>query len=212
MPQQSSENRLAPSTSHALDDGPVFESVTAVPDSGEQVHRIRARRYYLVSPDEVFAAWASRSAWESWMRLRARSRASLSPYPGGAFRLELAEGPTIHVITGEVLEARRPELLSMTWVHHGRSDRSSTVDLSIRARRGLTELVLVHSHIENRREASWLMRLWSAALLRLGPYLTDFEYAPGAMAHRGDPAAELSMAAKADVHPTRMPTTFARSA
>jgi hypothetical protein len=107
------------------------------------------------------------------MRLRARSRSSFAAYRGGAFRLELAEGPTIHVVTGFVTNIQTSELISLEWVHHNALDRGSALEVTFRQHAEHTELSLDHRDITNRREASWLMRLWSSALERLGTLTTD---------------------------------------
>lgn len=133
--------------------------------------RIRARRAYTVTQEELFAAWTRRDALDVWLRLRSRSRVMLAPQRGGAFRLELAEGPTIHLITGSVLDVRSPEYLSLSWVHHEKSDQPCLVEISFRERLHRGEISLLHRHIENRREAAWLMQLWSSALRRLGAHL-----------------------------------------
>jgi len=157
-------------TAPGVEDGPVLEcSLRGSPN--DRLLRIRARRRYAASRDEVFAAWTSRLAWDSWMRLRARSRSSVAPYRGGAFRLELAEGPTISIVTGTFLELRAPESLTLGWQHHG-AEHGSIVDVSLRTRFERTELALTHSQISSRREAAWLMRLWTLALRRLDGYLS----------------------------------------
>jgi uncharacterized protein YndB with AHSA1/START domain len=112
MPLESFET---PPTAFAIDDGPLLERAPRESEAAQQQRlRIRARRVFPVSRNELFAAWTTRSGWESWFRLRARSRALVTPYPGGAFRLELAEGPTIHVISGSAREIRLDEFLSFT--------------------------------------------------------------------------------------------------
>jgi uncharacterized protein YndB with AHSA1/START domain len=130
----------------------------------------------------VFAAWTRRHGWESWLRLRARSRVILAPTQGGAFRLELAEGATIHVITGTISEFLAPNLLALTWRHCDMSDSGSLIEVALRDLHGATELTFVHSHIDRRREAAWLMRLWAMALNRLGDYLAEGS-APGHRRH-----------------------------
>ena len=210
MPQQSSETRPVPPTAHPLDDGPVLECAALAGEAGDQSLRIHARRVYPVTRDEVFAAWTRRTAWDSWMRLRARSRATLSPYRGGAFRLELAEGPTIHVITGMVNELRSPEFLSLGWVRQGRCDHASVIDVWIRDRHGLAEMTLIHGHIASRREASWLMRLWTTVLDRFGGYIAE-----GAMPVTRRRSEMTGTIAHTNGPETRRPgirTTFARSA
>ena len=154
-------------TPFAIDERPVFECAPPGAVAAEQDIRIRARRPFSASRDELFAAWTDRTAWESWLRLRARSRAILAPYTNGVFRLELGEGPRIHVITGIVREVRAHEFVSFTWIHHGISDQVSVLEVTFGNRRGPSELQLVHRSIASRREAAWLMRLWSSALDRL---------------------------------------------
>ena len=161
MPLSSSETLLAAPTSGSLD-GPTLECST----DADRL-RIRARRAYETSCEELFAAWTRRDALDLWLRLRSRSRVMLSPQIGGSFRLELAEGPTIHVITGAVIDYQPAEYLSLSWIHHEKSDRPSIVQVSFRERNGRGEIGLVHREIENRREAAWLMKLWSNALARL---------------------------------------------
>jgi uncharacterized protein YndB with AHSA1/START domain len=174
MPLPSSDTQLAPCPlSHPLEIGPLLDRAPLAADSTEPTLRIRARRLYTVPRGDLYAAWTRRTAWESWMRLRARSRTTLSPRRGGDFRLELAEGATIHVITGSINDIRAGELLSLSWLHHTKSERSSMVDVTFRGRQGMTELTLAHSGITSRREAAWLMRLWSEALDRLASYLHD---------------------------------------
>ena len=168
----------SPAPTHALDDGPildgpVLECAQPRTDVADQALRIRAHRFYPVPREDLFGSWTRRTAWDSWMRLRARSRSTLAPHRGGAFRLELAEGPTIHVITGMVNDIQPHELISLSWVHHDTGDRGSIVDVGFRSRQHGTDLTLAHRGISSRREASWLMRLWSTVLGRLGQYTVD---------------------------------------
>ena len=166
MTLQSFETPQIPPTPHALGDGPVLDCASRGVEPAEQLLRIRARRLLPTTPDQLFAAWTRRAAWESWLRLRARSRATLVAYPGAAFRLELAEGPTIHVITGTVREVQPDEFLSFTWVHQNTNDYGSVIEVSFASYGDRTELELLHRGIASRREAAWLMRLWTAALSR----------------------------------------------
>jgi uncharacterized protein YndB with AHSA1/START domain len=168
MPLESFET---PSTAFPIDDGPLLERAPHESETAEQRLRIRARRAFPVLRNELFAAWTTRAAWESWFRLRARSRAIVTPYSGGAFRLELAEGPTIHVITGSTREIRIDEFVSFSWVHHDTSDYGSIVEIAFDQRCNRSELRLTHHSIASRREAAWLMRLWAAALDRLDRYV-----------------------------------------
>ena len=175
MTLQSSETTPLPPKPHSLDDGPVLACAPGADaaDPGHQLLQIRARRFYPVSREELFATWIGQTGWDSWMRLRARSRSTLAPYRGGAFRLELGDGPTIHVITGDVSELRSPEFLSFSWLHESSSDHGSTLDVTFREHNGQSELILLHRSITSRREAAWLMRLWAAVLARLGAYLQE---------------------------------------
>src|SRR5215207_8247647 len=106
MPLESVETPVAFATARTIDDGPVLECAPPGIDTGTHPLLIRAHRLYPVACEDLFATWMRRNAWDSWMRLRARSRSTLAPHQGGAFRLELAEGPTIHVITGAVNDIR----------------------------------------------------------------------------------------------------------
>lgn len=166
MTQLSSETRQIAPTPPALADGPVLLCPPPGAEPGEQLLGIHARRLMATTPDELFAAWTSRAAWESWLRLRARSRATVAANPGASFRLELAEGPTIHVITGTIREVQPDEFLSFTWVHENTNDHGSIIDVSFTSHGENTELDLLHHGIASRREAAWLMRLWTAALSR----------------------------------------------
>ena len=169
MSLSSFENTLAAPTPSTQHDGPTLECSN---DPGALL-RIRARRTYSVSREELFAAWTRRNALDLWLRLRSRSRVMLAPQIGGAFRLELGEGPTIHVITGTVIDIRAGEQLSLSWTHHEKSDRTSVVQVSFRERNRRGEILLLHQGIENRREAAWLMKLWSNALARLDGYFAE---------------------------------------
>lgn len=173
MPLHSFESRASVVPAPAVEHGPILECSPPAAESSAQILRIRARRLYTASGDEVFAAWTSRMAWDSWMRLRARSRALVAGFPGGAFRLELAEGPTIHVVIGTFVEVHRPDRLKFTWQHQHAGDNGSTVDVMINTRLDRTELTLIHTNIGSRREAAWLMRLWSRVLRRLSEYLAE---------------------------------------
>ena len=151
-------NRVAPDTG-PTENGPLLESTTLG-------SRIRANRFFGAPPDDVLSAWTSAAAWESWMRLRSKSRAVLTESPDAAFRLEVAEGSLIHVITGE-LGRRTDGRLSLSWFHHGVSERASTISVMVSEDSGGTVLSFLHERIASRREASWLMRFWSTALRRL---------------------------------------------
>lgn len=177
MPQPSFESRLSPVAPPVVEQGPILEHSSPGSDATGEL-QIRARRIYSASRDEVFAAWTNRTAWETWMRLRAKSRASLASYQGGAFRLELAEGPTIHVITGAFVVHKAPDHLRFSWQHHDGYDRASTVDVTIRSRRDASELSLIHLDIASRREAAWLMRFWATVMRRLDQYLASHEAEP----------------------------------
>lgn len=166
MTLQSFATHPISSTTRALSDGPVLICAPPGEEASDHLLRIRARRLLPTTPDQLFAAWTRRAAWESWLRLRARSRATLAANPGAAFRLELAEGPTIHVIVGTVREVRPDEFLSLTWVHQNAHDYGSVIDVSFASCGDQTELELLHYGIASRREAAWLMRLWTAALSR----------------------------------------------
>lgn len=170
MPHHSFESSLSSPAPTVVEHGPLLECAPVGADAAPTL-RIRARRAYGCSEEELFRAWTARSAWERWMRLRARSRASMGPYPGGAFRLELAEGPTIHVVTGVVLKLQAPNHLRLSWQHLEGAGGASTVDVTIRHRLDWTELVLTHGDIGSRRDAAWLMRLWTIVLGRLGDHI-----------------------------------------
>jgi uncharacterized protein YndB with AHSA1/START domain len=209
MPLQSSEPRPATTTPFALDDGPILECAPHGTDGVDQLLRIRAQRRYSTRRDDLFATWTRRTAWDSWMRLRARSRATLSAYPGGSFRLELAEGPTIHVVTGTLIDVRPPEFLSLSWVHNTTHDQGSTVDVTFREHLDQTELTLVHRSITSRREASWLMRLWGSFLGRLGDYVEAGQ--PSSLRRVRDIARRISETRESPPQ-RRIGGSFARSA
>src|SRR5688500_11390905 len=170
MPQQSFESSLSSPAATAAEYGPLLEGAQGSADAGHTL-RIRARRSYTCSADDLFAAWTSRVAWERWMRLRAKSRASIAACRGGAFRLELAEGPTIHVVTGTVLTLHEPDHVRLSWQHLQGNKRMNVVDVTIRPRLERTELVFTHSDIASRRDAAWHMRLWAMTLRRLGDHV-----------------------------------------
>jgi len=182
MPLQSFETLPTP---FAIADGPLLEYAPQETETADAHLRIRARRVFPVSRNELFAAWTTRAAWESWLRLRARSRAAVTASPGGGFRLELAEGPTIHVITGTSREIRVDEFVSFTWMHHDTNDFGSIVEITFAHRCDQAELRLLHHSIASRREAAWLMRLWAAALDHLDRYFA----ASGVVARRASSAA-----------------------
>ena len=207
MPQTSSDARSASSTPPALAEGPALGYAAALTDPADRTICIRARRVYDVARTDVFAAWTRRHGWESWLRLRARSRVMLTNARGGAFRLELAEGPTIHVITGSIQELVAPSFLALTWWHSEKSDSVSLIEVTLRDLHGATELTFVHSHVD-RREAAWLMRLWAMALDRLGDYLAE------GIAPERERAVTSSFAASPDhvLRARRLSARYARSA
>ena len=213
MPLQSSENRPAPPSSTpataASGDGPVLDCASLAGDPLHQTLRIRARRLYPIAPEDLFAIWTRRQGWDAWMRLRARSRSSLAAYRGGSFRLELAEGPTIHVVTGVVTDIRHAELLSLRWVHHNTYDSGSSLDIAFRPCGSFAELQVVHHAIAKRREASWLMRLWTSALTRLGALVAEGR--PRSARRVRDIAARIPVADETDAR-GRLMRTFAHSA
>ena len=169
MRQTSSESSLV-AHSPSAPDGPILECGG---ESGDNALRIHARRTFAVSREELFGAWTQRHALDTWLRLRSRSRVMLSPSMGGSLRLELSEGPTIHVITGVVVDVRPSEFLALSWVHQSNGDHTSSVSITFRERNRRGELTLLHSGIGNRREAAWLMHLWTKALGRLAGYFAE---------------------------------------
>jgi hypothetical protein len=102
--------------------------------------------------------------------MQSRSRATLVATPGGNFRLEVADTPVIHVITGEV-SAASAELLELSWRHDGVSESASRVTVTVRESSEGSVMTFVHDRIVSRREASWLMRLWPHAHRRLAELL-----------------------------------------
>jgi uncharacterized protein YndB with AHSA1/START domain len=210
MPLPSSETPLVTPKSPVLGDGPVLECAPPGAEVSDQLLRIRAHRRYPVTREELFASWTRRTAWDSWMRLRARSRTALAPYRGGAFRLELAEGPTIHLITGAMTDIRPPEFLSLSWVHQNTGDHGSTIDLSFRQQDDQTDFTLVHRSISSRREAAWLMKFWTTVLDRLREYLD--EGAPGSTRRVAEIPRKIPRTSEAEVRRHRIGATFARSA
>lgn len=207
MPQSSSDTRSASSAPPALAVGPALDYAAALTEAADRTICIRARRVYDLPRTDVFAAWTRRHAWESWLRLRARSRVLLTPTRGGAFRLELAEGPTIHVITGTFKELVTPNFLALTWWHSEKSDSGSLIEVGLRDLTGATELTFVHSQID-RREAAWLMRLWAMALDRLDDYLAE------GIALAGERDVTSSLVASSDhvLRPRRSTARYAQSA
>ena len=204
MRQHSSETRLSATSASFADDGPLLEYSPPTADASDHGLRIHARRVYPAPREDVFAAWTSRPAWDSWMRLRARSRSTLAAYRGGAFRLELSEGPMIHVITGTFVELQAAERLTLTWQHEAAAEHTSTVHVLMRSRSNHTELSLAHTRIGSRREAAWLMRLWTTVLRRLGAYLIE--------PIDEDRAANRDATATTELLRARAGTSFARSA
>ena len=162
------ESFASSTTSVANNERPLLQCAPPGTAAVDQDIRIGARRVFPATRGDLFDTWTSRTGWESWLRFRARSRAIVAPYLGGMFRLQLAEGPRIHVITGTVREVRPDEFVSFTWIHHGTSDHASVLDVAFSDRREQSELRLVHRSIASRRQAAWLMQLWASALDRLG--------------------------------------------
>ena len=172
--------RLPPFTSRPptprLSDEPI--AIVASPLS------VRVRRLYDASCGAVFDAWMSRDAWSAWMQLRGRSRATLAPHVGGGFRLEVSDGPVIHVITGAVDELQPPHRLVLSWLHHDPGAGPSTVTVAIRPLGRTTELSLVHDRLTSRRHVAWSQRAWDRMLQRLGAYVT-----PQALPQAAEPEA-----------------------
>jgi uncharacterized protein YndB with AHSA1/START domain len=136
MPLESFET--SPS-SVAIDDGPLLEYAPRGSGPAEQCLRIRARRVFPAARNELFAAWTTRTALESWLGFRTHSRAVVKPYSGGAFRLELAEGPIIHLITGAASQIQSANSCR-SWIHHDPGDYQSTVDVAFCQRRDQSTL------------------------------------------------------------------------
>lgn len=147
------------------------EVTETTPDPATNALRVHLRRIIPAARGAVFAACTDRAAWNEWMRLRARARATLAPHAGGAFRLELAEGPRIHLITGVVREVRFGEAIELSWLHQDVSSEPSLVELTFRSVTAGTEVTLTHSRIVSRRHAAWLARTWATMLDRLRAYV-----------------------------------------
>ena len=208
MLHASSTARLALPPDRPVDDSAATVGDRPTLDANEFGSRIRARRVLPAPIHDVLAAWTTPSAWGSWMRLRSKCRATIAPRSGSAFRLEIAEGPTIHVITGEVIDISSEHLV-LSWCHHERSETHSTITVVLRDNgSSATDVVFVHDHIANRREAAWLMRFWATALKRLDDHVSR---ANSRTTRRSDVALSVTSSVDASYRPLR-PTTFARSA
>lgn len=174
MPHASSTVRQAPALDHRFSNRQPLPDRGPSLDANEHGSRIRAHRVLSASVDDVLTAWTSAPAWERWMRLRSKSRATIASCVGGAFRLEIAEGPAIHVITGEVTHLSG-EQLALTWLHHDNSALSSRITVTVAETEYGTEMLFVHDHLASRREAAWLMRFWPTALARFGDLVSRRE-------------------------------------
>ena len=171
MPHGSSTARIVvPLIDHLLASGAGAVDGRPYLDGDGNGSRIRADRVFHVPPRDVMNAWTTSTAWERWLRLQSRSRATIAATPGGSFRLEVADTPVIHVITGDV-SAASAELLELSWLHDGVSDSASRVTVTVRESSEGSIMTFVHDRIANRREASWLMRLWPRAHRRLAELL-----------------------------------------
>ncbi|MGE2729293.1 SRPBCC family protein [Mycolicibacterium vaccae] len=87
---------------------------------------VRVRRVLPAPPEEVFDEWLDPDALMDWMCPRpARCVAvHVDPRVGGRVRFDVDDGdggPPI-VITGQILDLDRPNLLRFTWSHSGWAD------------------------------------------------------------------------------------------
>src|SRR5579863_4988096 len=99
--------------------------IPSVPDPGTT---LVLRRTFKATRQQVFRAWITPRALESWMSFRgmAVTVRSLDARVGGSFRFEVEDGS---LITGTYLHIVPPEKLVFTWVGGIRQDMETVVTL-----------------------------------------------------------------------------------
>jgi uncharacterized protein YndB with AHSA1/START domain len=131
-------------------------------------------RLFEAPPAQVFDAWLTREAWQSWIGPEGVDCdvSALDPHVGGGYRLEMRISDNARmVVAGTFRVIDRPRKLSFTWGVQGDSTRQSLITLAFNERGNKTELILRQEGLGNASNRDQHGQGWNSALNKLDRHL-----------------------------------------
>jgi uncharacterized protein YndB with AHSA1/START domain len=88
-----------------------------VPLTADETREVVVERVLPASPRAVFHEWTDAESFAEWMcpRPARATRVELDARVGGSLRIDVADGSTEFVVTGEYVEVDPPHRLAFTW-------------------------------------------------------------------------------------------------
>jgi len=141
----------------------------------EQARSVHLERTYDASPEEVFDAWTNPEVLRRWWSAQPSWQTPVADVDlrvGGGYRLSMEdpESGARHTVVGEYREIRRPELLVYSWrweLDAGGTGHESTVTVRFLPEGRRTNVVLVHSGLEDAASAGRHATGWTACMANL---------------------------------------------
>src|SRR5262245_55254690 len=133
---------------------------------------VRIERHIGALPERVYAAWLDPTSMARWLSPIGHAEAEVDPIVGGRLRVTMVEGDLRIEHVGVYRELDRYRRLAFTWQSPYTGPRPSLVTIDLFARRGGTDLVLVHEFLPADAVESHAGG-WGTILDRLAAELVD---------------------------------------
>jgi uncharacterized protein YndB with AHSA1/START domain len=127
---------------------------------------LQLRRLYSASREEIFAAWTDPEQMREWLC----PAGATIPFIevdlrlGGAFRIDMQSEHGTHSHIGEYREIIRPEKLVFTWSSINTQHKETLVTVELIQRGALTELVLTHEGLPDKKSGEMHAMGWGSIL------------------------------------------------
>ena len=154
--------------------------------SAQTVPSVKVQRLIDATPEEVFSAWTEADLVARWFAPGAM-RAVVVAYearPGGQYRVEMHDDAAgkVHTVAGRFVEVQSPRRLVMTWVWVSGESREiknheTLLTVEFTARRGGTEVTLLHERFSDQASADRHAHGWTAVLENLAQRIGSFKAA-----------------------------------
>lgn len=156
------------------------ETNITTPPSAPHVH---ISRFFRAPRERVFAAWTDAEQMKRWMGPQnftcPESQSDLRV--GGHYRVVMRGTPPsrndqpseemTHIVTGEYLEVRPPELVRYSWNASWSPGEQSTVTLRLHEVDGGTRLELIHENFASVESANGHNHGWNGVLDKFAAYV-----------------------------------------
>lgn len=137
---------------------------------------LRVERTFDARAEDVFDAWTNPEVLRRWWLADPSWRTPVAEVDlrvGGAYRLAMEDpaAGSMHTVTGEYREVRRPVRLVYSWCWEeggGQTGHVSTVTVEFREHAGRTTVIVEHSELATPESSERHRHGWEACLEMLG--------------------------------------------